>query len=99
MWTVLIVPVDKELQFFEKNIPVGRHKHNTCIFLFERKNKPLNNCNTAMFSDRSESRIDAFALAPFFKIVVPKLTALITDNVFRTPAYPGNALSKEMPYL
>ena len=99
MWTVLIVPVAKELQFFEEVIPVGRHKHNTCIFLLERQDKPLDDCNAAMLSNGPESRADFLRSAPLFEIVVPELRAFITDYVFRTLASPGNALSEEMTHL
>ena len=99
MWAVLIVPKDKELQVFNKGLSVRRHQRKRYVVLFERKDKPLNNGDAAMLSDRSESRADFVMPAPFLEIVIPELRTFIANNIFWIPADPGNTLSQEMAYL
>jgi len=99
VWTVLIVPADKELQLFEQNLVFQRYQHGSRIVLFERQDKPLDDCNAAMLTNCSESRLDILMSAPPLETIVPKLRAFVTDYIFWTPADPGNASPKEMTHL
>ena len=62
--------------------------------IFERQDEPLDNGNATVSANCPESRVDILTPAPSFEIIVPKLRALVTDDVFQTSARPGNALSE-----
>ena len=97
--SILVIPAGKELQVPAEDILVWRNEHKAGVAILECQDEPLDNGNATVLTNCSESWRNGLASAPFFEIIVPKLRTFITDDVFGTPASPGNALSEEMTHL
>ncbi len=83
MWSILVIPVDEQLEFIPESCLAHRNQPATCSLTFHRADEPLDERDAAVLPNGAKPWLDLPSAAPGFEAIAPELPSLVTDEVLR----------------
>ncbi len=83
MWSILVIPVDEQLEFIPESCLGHRDQPATCSLTFHRPDVALDDGDAAVLPNGAKPWLDRPSAAPGLEAVAPELPSLVTDEVLR----------------
>ena len=83
IWSMLVVPVNKQFERILKSCLAHRDQPSTCSLAFHRADEPLDDRDAAVLPHGAKPWLDRPATAPGLESIAPELPSLVTDEVLR----------------
>ena len=81
--TMLVIPVNEQLELILESCSTHRDQPATCSLAFHRADEPLDDRDAAVLPHGAKPWIDRPSAAPGFEAIAPELPSLVTDEVLR----------------
>ena len=89
---MFIVPLNDQGQLVAKRLATKWDQWQLGKYRLHRQNEPFHEGNTAVFTDRTEARLDLLAITPSLEILArPELRAFVADEMPRLGSTGGDA--------
>ena len=83
MWSILVIPVDEQLELIPESRATHRDQPAACPLTFHRADEPLDDRDATVLSNGAKPWLDLPSAAPGFESIAPELPSLVTDEVLR----------------